>query len=187
MKNKMIKTAGLVLASTTMLMANGVVANESIQDKPCEVKVMEDGQAGKFVVNFGIAIFTAGKIENAFDYDYKCLKEENKIEGPGYSYPMKFNGTVIATSNSKPHPLAKVFGDNNNEVTTFTSQDGTLEIKVMERDSVKNKEDSISSFEKFEKMMKREGYEVIARHPSDKKAIVFEKDGERMSIHYKDI
>ncbi|MCH4812879.1 hypothetical protein [Vreelandella neptunia] len=28
MKNKMMKTAGLLLASTTMLMANGVVANE---------------------------------------------------------------------------------------------------------------------------------------------------------------
>lgn len=130
MKNKMMKTAGLLLASTTMLMANGVVASESIQDKPCEAEVLEDGQTIKFMINFGVAIITAGKIDEAFNFETKC---KSKAVVSGYTYPI--NITSVTGSNNS-HSFANDISDNS-EVTTFTSQDGTLEIKVTERDKVK--------------------------------------------------
>lgn len=141
MKNKMMKVAGLLLASTTMLIANGAVASESIQDKPCEAEVMEDGQLGRYIINFTIAIFTAGKVEEAFNIESKC---KSMAAGPGYTYPMEIT-SVTGSTNS--HSFANDISDNS-KITTFTSQDGTLEIKVTERDDTK-KEEKISESEKW--------------------------------------
>ncbi|WP_133155017.1 hypothetical protein [Billgrantia endophytica] len=204
MKNKMMKTVGIALVSTSMLVANGVVAHENTEsvtnnEESSKVYILATLNKGMGVLSRGLSSNSSSKDENynftlppvpglitlssitvsATKYiaSYFTSEDNNEIssiEGTLFNSTEDFKinaSSVSVTTISNTKNYEDLFTDKDSKVTTFTSQDGTLEIKVTERDGGKENTDHVNfkvtrtvhlstQANTLDERMKEQGYKI---------------------------